>query len=71
MKKIITALIISTLVCLSFCGCGESAEEKSERLRNTNDQLSREINNQQQRINDFQSDWNDYKRLESEYKSLR
>ena len=71
MKRIIVVLLVSSLLCFSFCSCEESTEDKAERLRKTAEQLGNQLREQQQRIDDFQNDWNNYKRLESEYKSAK
>ena len=54
MKRIIVVLLVSSLLCFSFCSCEESTEDKAERLRKTAEQLGNQVSEQQQRIDDFQ-----------------
>ncbi|MBR1482936.1 MAG: hypothetical protein IJ598_08240 [Ruminococcus sp.] len=69
MKKIMVAILMSFVLSVFLCSCGESTEDKVERLNRTAEQIGNQVSEQQQRIDDFQSDWDNYKRLESELKS--
>lgn len=71
MKKMILAILISILLSVFLCSCGESTEDKVERLNKTAEQLENQVSEQKQKIDDFQSDWEKYKRLEKELESAR